>query len=76
MDRNWKEHERLQRHDFAAVAFLVAPTPEAILATQKLTSKKHSERSSPPLPCESLAKPCSTAPIRLLCAKLENADTL
>jgi hypothetical protein len=47
MDRNWKEHERLQRHDFAAVALLVAPTPEAIFATQKLASKKHSERSSP-----------------------------
>ena len=27
-------------------------------------------------PCESVAKPCSTAPIRLLCAKLENAATL
>jgi hypothetical protein len=49
MDRNWKEHERLQRHDFAALALLVLPTAEAILATQKLASKKHSERSSPPL---------------------------
>jgi len=46
MDRNRKEHERLQRHDFAALGLLVAPTPEAILGTQKLASKKHSERSS------------------------------
>lgn len=60
-----EDHDRLQRHDFAALALSVTPTPEPILATQKLPSKNRSERSSPPLPCKSLAKPCSTAPIRL-----------
>jgi hypothetical protein len=73
MDRNWKEHERLQRHDFVAVAYLVAPRPEVILTTQKLTSKKHSEDRV--LPCRASRWP-NLAALRLLCAKLETADTL
>ena len=61
MDCNRKEHEHLQRHDFAAFALLVAPTPEAILGTQKLASKKHSEISNR---CQTLQRGFDQAALR------------
>lgn len=64
VDGDWKSMSISKGHDFAALAPLSFANASApFLAAAKLPSKKHSERSSPPRLCKSLANPRSTASI-------------
>src|SRR5476649_895825 len=64
VDGDWKAMSVSNCHDFAAFPSLgVTHFGAPFLAAEKLPSMKHSERSSPPRLCKSLAKPCSTASI-------------
>src|SRR5450631_756316 len=64
VDGDWKTMSVSNGHDFAALTPLrIANFSAPFLAAEKLPSRKHSERSSPPRLCKSLAKPCSTAPM-------------
>ena len=62
VDGDWKAMSVSNCHDFAALTPLgFANFSAPFLAAEKLPSTKHSERSSPPRLCKSLAKPCNTA---------------